>query len=79
MIVFLIEKWRSNLLTFCLRPLPTAMTVALSTLPRAFSGICIPPLLFVSLAKRSTSTRSNKGIIRFTAADAYLKKTKIED
>jgi hypothetical protein len=57
--------------TFCLRPLPTATTVALRTLPNAFSGICIPPLVFVSGAKRSTSTRSNKGIIRFNAEDAY--------
>jgi hypothetical protein len=46
----------------------------LSTLPNAFSGICIPPLVFVSAAKRSTSTRSNKGIIRFNADDAYLEK-----
>ena len=58
-------------LTFCRRPLPTAMTVALSTLPMAFSGMCIPPFVVVSLANRSTSTRSNRGIIRLIAAEAY--------
>jgi hypothetical protein len=56
--------------TFCLRPCPTAITFALSTFPRAFSGICIPPLVFVSAANRSTSTRSNNGIIRFNTEDA---------
>ena len=59
------------IITFCLRPFPTATTVALSTFPKAFSGICIPPLDFVSGAKRSTSTRSNNGIIRFNAEDAF--------
>jgi len=62
---------KSNFSTFCLRPLPTAITVALSTLPNDFSGRCIPPLVNVSAAKRSTSTRSNKGIIRLIAEDAY--------
>ena len=46
------------------------MTVALRTFPKAFSGICIPPLLLVAGANRSTSTRSNNGIILFIAFDA---------
>lgn len=56
--------------TFCRRPLPTATTVALRTLPIAFSGMCIPPLVVVSFANRSTSTRSNRGRIRLIAAEA---------
>jgi hypothetical protein len=47
------------------------MTVALRTFPKDFSGRCNPPLVFVSAANRSTSTRSNNGITRFNAADAY--------
>ncbi len=46
------------------------MTVALRTFPNAFSGKCIPPLLIVAAANRSTSTRSNNGITRFNATDA---------
>jgi hypothetical protein len=47
-----LKRIKSKVFTFCLRPFPTAITVALSTLPKAFSGICIPPLVVVSAAKR---------------------------
>lgn len=50
-------------------PGPTATTVALSTFPTALSGSTIPPLVVVSLAKRSTKTRSNNGISLLIAPD----------
>ena len=59
-----------SMFTFRLRPSPTAITVAFSILPNDFSGICNPPLVLVSAANRSTSTRSNNGMMRFNGEDA---------
>lgn len=50
-----------RVITLPLAPDPTATTVACSTFPWDFSGIMIPPLVTVSAAHRSTSTRSKRG------------------
>ena len=49
-------------------PGPQATTLPSRTLPIDFSGNIIPPLVLVSAAIRSISTRSNRGLKRFKVA-----------
>jgi hypothetical protein len=56
-------------------PGPTATTVAFNTLLVELSGKTIPPFVVVSLANRSTITRSNNGNNLLIAPD-YLNKTR---
>ena len=63
----------TNSPTLLREPGPTAITVAFNTLPVDLSGITRPPFVVVSLAKRSTTTRSNSGKSLLIAADYFRK------
>ena len=56
-------------------PGPQATTLPSRTLPIDFSGSIIPPLVLVSAATRSISTRSNRGLKRFKVAWKILSST----
>lgn len=63
------DKYFNNLLlTWFLAPGPTAMTVPFRTFDCAFSGMTIPPAVFVNASALKIRTRSSKGINFFAMA-----------
>lgn len=60
------------MLTELRAPGPTAMTTPSNTLACAFSGMTIPPLVWVNASARCTKMRSNNGIRRL-ATPAWTK------